>query len=199
MKFFKDNSYDIVKLFINQIGITIFSLVLYTAVGFIEDAALFTKIIVLVSVFSSIFYLSLLYTAMWDLGAKDVIRIEGGKDTRVHLKGVKMSLIANIPNFALALFTVIMMSIHLSSGSEGAYTVFGVFNLLLRFLNSMYLGIIQGVFSFLPENSDVSFLWQSVGYLVMPLISVIVTHLGYEAGIKNFRIFKALTEKKGKK
>ena len=44
MKFFKENSYDIVKLFINQIGITIFSFMLYTAVAMIEDESLFLKI-----------------------------------------------------------------------------------------------------------------------------------------------------------
>ena len=32
MRFFKSNSYDIVKLYINQIGISIFSLFLYFAV-----------------------------------------------------------------------------------------------------------------------------------------------------------------------
>ena len=198
MKFFKDNSYDIVKLFVNQVGITIFSLVLYTAVGFIEDEALFDKVTVGVSVFSILFYFSLLYMATWDLGAKDIIRIEGGKDTRVAFKGGLMSLIANVPNFVLSLGCIISMGIFLMTSLDGAYTVFGVFNLLLRFVNSMYLGLISAIFSFAEADQNLYFLWQSVGYLFFPLLSVAVTHLGYEAGIRNFRIF-GFVDKKSKK
>ena len=61
MKFFRENSYDIVKLFINQIGITIFSFMLYTAVAMIDNDSLFLKINVFVSVFAIAFYFSLLY------------------------------------------------------------------------------------------------------------------------------------------
>lgn len=40
MKIFKENSYDIVKLYVNQIGIMIFSMLLYTAVGSFENESL---------------------------------------------------------------------------------------------------------------------------------------------------------------
>ena len=60
MKFFKDNSYDIIKLYINQIGIAIFSLVLYTAIGFLEDAGLNLKLRVVLSVFATLFYFALI-------------------------------------------------------------------------------------------------------------------------------------------
>ena len=39
MKRIKDNSYDIVVLIINQIGISIFALVLYTSMGFIGESS----------------------------------------------------------------------------------------------------------------------------------------------------------------
>ena len=60
MKFLKENSYDIVKLFINQIGIAIFSTVLYTAVGDIEDVALRSGIRIAISAFAMLFYFALL-------------------------------------------------------------------------------------------------------------------------------------------
>ena len=59
MKFFKENSYDIVKLFIYQMGITIFSLVLYTAASAVEDAALKLKLRIILSVFATLFYFAL--------------------------------------------------------------------------------------------------------------------------------------------
>ena len=67
MRFFKENSYDIVRLYINQIGISIFSMVLYTAVGTIE---LSSKLLdVGLSVFLLGFYFTLIYTASWEYGA----------------------------------------------------------------------------------------------------------------------------------
>lgn len=194
MRFIKDNSYDIVKLFVNQMGITIFSLVLYTAVGAIEDEALYSKISVLVSVFSTIFYLALIYTAAWDYGARDKIRIDGGKLEAIRGKGALLSLIANIPNFILASLAIITMLVYLGSGSDVAYTAFGVANLILRFINAMFLGALQGIFASLKNNADLYFLWQSVGYLIAPIITVLVTQLGYELGMREFKIFKPLSQ-----
>ena len=199
MKFIKENSYDIVKLFVNQIGITIFSLVLYTAVGSIEDEALFSKLTVILSVFAALFYFALIYTAAWDFGARDRIRIDGGKLEPTKAKGVILSLIANLPNFIIALLAVIFMVIYLSAGIDGAYTGFGILNLLLRFTNAMFLGILQGVFAFLKSESDLYFLWQSVGYFLAPLLTVLVTHLGYELGMREFRIFKPISAGENKK
>lgn len=190
MRFIKDNSYDIVKLFVNQMGITIFSLVLYTAVGAIEDEVLFGKISVLVSIFATIFYLALIYTATWDYGARDKIRIDGGKLEAVKGKGALFALIANIPNFVIAALAVITMLVYLGSGSDVAYSAFAVANLILRFINAMFLGALQGIFSFLKDNTDAYFLWQSVGYFVAPFITVLVAHFGYEMGIRELRIFK---------
>ena len=79
MKIFKENSYDIVRLYINQLGIMIFSMLLYTAVGSFENESLSTSLSVFVSIFSTCFYLALIYYMMWEIGAKDKIRIDGGR------------------------------------------------------------------------------------------------------------------------
>ena len=195
MKFFKENSYDIVRLFINQMGITIFALVLYTAIGFIDDATLNLRVKVVLSVFAILFYFALLYTATWDFGAKDKIRIDSGKYSATKLKGLFMSLIAGIPTFVLAGVCIVTMLIHISGGSEGAYSVFAVFNLLLRFISSMFLGLLQGVFSALSYDVNLKFLFESVGYFVMPLISALVCHLGYTLGRRDFKIISVFSSK----
>ncbi len=203
--FFKSNSYEITKLFINQIGITIFSLVLYTAAASIEDEALFSKVRVILSVFAVVFFYALLYTAAWDFGAKDKIKIDSGKMSKSASVGLKMSLIANLPNFVLGFCAVLFMGLYLFSGTEGFYTAFGVFNLIIRFISAMFLGIIQGLFSFL-ETSDTEsrqyllyYFWQSVGYFVVPIFTVAVTHVGYVFGLENKKIFGFLSSGKKEK
>ncbi len=195
MKFLKDNSYDIVRLYINQAGITIFSLVLYTSVSIIGDSNLSSQLKIALSVFATLFYFALLYTAAWEFGAKDKIKIDSGRLTPVPAKGTLMSLAANLPNFILALVCVLIALICMFSGAEvQSNTAFFVFNLILRFTNAMFLGIIQVAFS---QISDValSYMLQSIGYFVMPLFAVGVTQIGYTFGEKNIRILSVFSHK----
>ena len=204
MKFFKENSYDIVKLFINQIGITIFSFMLYTAVALIEDDDLLLRINVLVSVFAILFYFSLLYTAAWDIGAKDKIRIDSGKAISTPGKGLKISLLANIPNFLLAIFAIAFMGIYMLGGSEWFYSAFFVLNMFIRFISAMFLGLIQGIFSFLATDDPLSasfcpyYFWQTVGFLVGPVLAVLVTHFGYKMGSAEQKLFGFISSSKKK-
>ena len=68
MKFLKENSYDIIRLIINQVGITIFAFVIYTAVGSVKIESRLAVILLRVgiSVFSALFYYALIYTVAWD-------------------------------------------------------------------------------------------------------------------------------------
>ena len=195
----KNDFYDIVKLFVNQIGIAIFSLVLYTAVGFIEDESLFLTVNICLSVFATLFYFALIYTASWDFGARDKIRVDGGKQSAVKYKGMLFSLVANLPNFIFALFAILFMTVFLALSADWSYSAFGIANLFLRFLNSMFLGILQGVFIFAKDNTNLYFLLQSIGYFVAPIFTVIIAHLGYTLGSKEYRIFGFLKPKQQNK
>ena len=197
MKFFKENSYDIVKLFINQMGITIFALVLYTAIGFVEDKVLKLQVTIILSVFATLFYFALLYTATWEFGAKDKIRIDSGKYSSSKLKGFIMSLIASIPTFVLAAACIVTMLVYLSVGSDAAYSLFAVFNLFLRFISAMFLGLLQGVFSGLSDP-NLKFLWESVGYFVMPMFTALVCHFGYVMGRRDLKIISLFSSKPNK-
>ena len=197
MKFFKENSYDIVKLFINQIGIMIFSMVLYTAVsidGISDDLRLTLKI--LVSVFATLFYFSLIYTAAWDIGAKDIIKIEGGRAERVPFKGGILSLFANLPNFLLTISAFIVILCSDATLAEELTGAFAILNVIFRFIMSMYLGIIQGIFDFIPATSSLRFLYETLGFVLAPILAIGVTELGYAFGMRNFRIFGFMSSKK---
>ncbi len=201
MRIFRENSYDIVKLYINQIGITIFSMFLYTAVAQVEDSDLFLTLRILVSVFSTLFYLVLIYNVVWEIGAKDKIRIETGKCTAQPLKGVVMSLYANVPNFVLAALCIMLVSLFMFADASWAYTAFVIIFTILRFHSAMYMGIIQGVTPATPdmEANTVNLgdcLLESALFLVIPLVSVAITHFSYYIGSKEIRIFGSKPPKK---
>ncbi len=190
MKLLKNNFYDIVKLYINQIGITIFSLILYTALGMIKDGVLITKIKVVLSLFATLFYFALLYNVAWEWGAKDKIRIDGGRMERSGGKGAHLALYANVPNFIVSLLAVITMTVYMLTSLEGFKSAYTLLTGIERIFMAMYLGTLQGVFIALESNTDLFFLLQSVGYIVMALLAVLVTHFGYSFGLAERRIFQ---------
>lgn len=189
MRFLKENPYDILKLFINQIGIAIFSFFLYTAVGAIDDDALRLKLNVIVSIFAIGFYFVLLYTAMWDMGAKDKIRVDSGRTEAQPFKGFFMALFANSINLILALLSVTFILLNMYANVEWCFTAFALCNTLLRFISAMYVGLFQGIFVAFEESVKLNFLLDSIGFIVMPFFAILATHLGYTLGSKEKRIF----------
>jgi hypothetical protein len=199
MKILKENSYDIVRLYVNQLGIMIFSMLLYTAVGSFENESLSRGLSVFVSVFSTCFYLVLVYYAMWEIGAKDKIRIDGGKMEPCKQKGFAMGLCANIPNFALGFITAVLLGIFLLCGNDGVYAAFLIFNTVMRFHASMFLGFITEV---IPSGLSagkidyIEFLVEAILFTVIPMLSVAVTHIAYRLGSNEKKIFSFLGTKK---
>ncbi len=195
MKFLKNNSYDIVKLFINQIGIAVFSMMLYTSISLIDIKDYKTSLYLAISVLSTAFYFVLIYTASWEFGARDKIRADGGNLEISEFKGSLLSIYANIPNFLLSALALIFVSLYLFGGIEGFNSAFAVINLILRLLMSVYLGIIKGVFSFVKDETMIYF-FETAGYVVVPLFAILVTQVGYSLGCREIKIFSLTTGKK---
>ncbi len=196
MKKIKDSSYDIVRLMIYQIGISIFALVLYTSMGELAGSNddLGTALKVIFSLFSTAFYWVLLYMAMWEMGAKDILKIESGKLDDVKGKGAVLSLIANIPNFAFASVAVISTSVGALTSGDGIQricdTVYFIFNLLMRFISAMYIGVVSAVCSPLADDVSLFYIAQSILFLLIPLCTVLVCQTAYNLGKKNFKFFQ---------
>jgi len=183
MKFFKQHSYDIVKLFINQIGIAIFGLVLTMASAMMQDKYGDT-LGICVSVFSVLFYLYLVYVLIWDLGAKDKIRIDAGRLAYDRFHGFKLMLFAQIPSlfFAALLW---LGAIFMAIGGGFFNSLGGVFysiGLPLAWgLDAMYLGLMDLVF-----NRDMHFLCALL-FTLTSLPALGVCALGYVLGVKDIR------------
>lgn len=192
MRFFHDNSDSIVKLYINQIGVAIFSMFLYTAAGALSVGGITSLVIkVGISVFAVLFYFSLIYTVAWEIGAKDKIRIDAGRMEEKKTKGLFIGLWANSLNFIFIGFALLLFSVFLVSGVDALYTMFGLLNGIFRIFVSMYLGIIQGLTDSLEGNFD--FLIETVLYLVFCALGAVVTYLSYVMGLKDKRLFPVST------
>ena len=191
MRFFKENSYDIVKLFVNQIGISIFSLVLYTAASRIIDVELY------ISIFAILFYAALIYTAAWDLGSQDRLKVDAGKMKQNDFKGAIVAAVANIPNVIFIVFAIIFIGSYLAGGSEGMYTAFGIINLVFRLICAMYIGVLSAIFpaeivdGAITEAGKAAYLSQSIGYLVCLIIPILAGAIGYYLGMRNIKPLSA--------
>ena len=199
MKIFKENSYDIVRLYVNQLGIMIFSMLLGYAVGDLKNEALSSALSLIVSIFSICFYFALIYYAVWEIGAKDRIRVDGGKAELYRSKGLVMGIFANIPNILLGLLTIIFLSVFLLSDNEVIYSVFLIANLIMRMHASMYLGVVIAIVPLGAAGAEINYttyMIHAVLLTVVPLISAAVTHIAYSLGFKEKKILSFIFNKK---
>lgn len=195
MRFFRENSDSIVKLYINQIGVAIFAMFLYTAAAAISSDGVTSLLIkVGISAFAVVFYFVLIYTVAWEIGAKDKIRIDAGRMEEKKIKGLGIGVYANMPNFVFVGLAFVLFLIYLASGADSLYTVFGVLNGIFRIFVSMYLGIIQGLTDGLSGNVD--HLVETALYLVFSAVASLVTYLSYLMGLKDKRLFPTTPKKK---
>ena len=220
MRFFKENSESIIKLYINQIGIAIFAMFLYTAAGALSEKitdSLAMKI--LISVFSVAFYFVLVYNVAWEIGAKDKIRIDGKRATsrmrgetdttdadqdnsqsanpykKTEKKGILLGIFANVPNFVIVGISIILSALYIATEAEVLKTIFAILNFLFRFFLSMYLGVIQGMTASIADENTM-FLIQTVLFFAFSALAAVITHVSYVLGLKDFRFFATPKAKK---
>lgn len=188
LNFLKENSYTIFKMLVNQIGMTIFGIVLSMATAQNDTLHLVS------SIFSILFYMVLLYTMTWDIGYEEKIRIDHKRLKYNPLKGFYMSLVANLPNIVLGtLFLVGSLSITTYS-SEGlplspawAINLIGVSKAVISFFEGMYNGLLVVAFG----NAA----W---AHLLIVLPALVTCTLAYIAGVKGFRLLPVNPDKQNR-
>ena len=182
--FFSKYSYSIVKMFVNQFAISLFgaSLALATASS---DNDLLT---VIVSVGAVLFYTFLLYIMTWEIGAKDRISVDIGKKEYRPFTGFLLSLIANIPNYIIAILFTIgypFMDTH-----EWAGNICAVVKILLVIIEGMFLGLTSTLK--IGEVALNSFWWT---YFVITVPAILTCGVAYYLGHKNIRFTSILVYK----
>ena len=204
MKFFKENSYDVVKLLVDQIGMAIFSMALYTAASMAlpQDFEHGATIRLVISIISSLFYFVILYMVTWELGAKDRIRIDSGRMERQPMKGFLLELLANVPNLVIAVIALIVGGAYILGAPEGFNVAFGLIHSFIVFIESMYTGVASIIFQISDDMSDAAvsaaYMWRTVVFALMTVFSMLAAHLGYLLGERNFKISSVFSGKKNK-
>jgi hypothetical protein len=171
-RFFERYSYQSVVLFLNQIAIAIFGLVLALAAGMAKNEVL--KIVT--SSFSIVFFLFLQYGTAWKVGAEDRVSIDLGKMKKDLSVPVKMWLLSNSVNLLLAVFITLGMllpdvAVFSSGGGVGATAAL--------LIEGMYTGILSLDVLGAPLNSY----WFM--YFAITLPSLLVVFVAYVLGVKN--------------
>ncbi|MBP3436616.1 MAG: hypothetical protein J6K61_01755 [Clostridia bacterium] len=194
MKFLKANFHLISRLFVNQMGMTIFGLVLMLA------ASKINALHVPLSVFSTLFYLYLIHTVMWEEGAKDAIRIEQGRKTKSLFYPWKLSFWASVPNFFIALLMLIgYLFGYLFTTSAAAQQFCTIMGVIASVFEAMYLGIFNGISALLPsDNEALRVAVRVIFYILSSLPMMLASHFSYALGLRNVH-FLIPRYKKGKK
>lgn len=179
--FLKENSYSMVKVFLTQIVMSFFGTMLAIATLSNPSMLLWS------SIFSVVFYLVIIYFSIWEIGAKDKIRIDGGRLRPFPAKGIVIALGGNVPNLILAL----LMGIGALIDTKGAQVMSFVCNAIARLLNGAYLGILKTLEDILknalpPEAGIMQYIWW--WFIVMTLPSLIVGWFAYFMGSHEYKI-----------
>ena len=183
--FFGRYSYTMVKLFLNQFAIGLFGAVITLALSKIggDDESLSDTVMIVASVLATLFYMFLTYTTIWTVGAKDRISSDVGKLSVMPMRGVLISLIANVPGLVVA----ILYTISEFAGQTGMKLAMRVVTL---FLNGMYYGLLAGAPAGAADEAKLLNYWWM--YFLVLLPAIIVTGVGYYLGTRNLHLTKML-------
>ena len=191
-KFFHDYSYSVVKMFVDQFAIAIFGTSLTLATTHSHGTSTeFDSFTLIVSICSAIFYLVLLYTLTWEIGAKDRVSVDSGrKPYRPHL-GLLLSLLANIPNLILAILYALATLFQTLSvfAAESMVQMKFVVRFIASLLQGMYFGTITTVALPIGDQWVLLNSWWPT-YFLMVVPALITCWIAYYLGYKNFRFIK---------
>ena len=179
-KLLGEYSYSIVKMLIYQIAIGIFGAMISMATFAMKNDTLS----IVVGVLSVLFYLFLLYTMTWEIGAKDRISVDVGKKPYRPYMGFLLSAIANIPNFLIAIVYTICFPF--MGEQEWAGTVNGIVKLISLGIEGMYANIINIDVTIGGVTENLHYFWWT--YFLLPLPAIITAGLSYLAGHRNSRL-----------
>ena len=190
MTFFKDNSYNIVKMMLYQFGTTLLGAI--TSMAAQSNTTLF----LIASIYATLFYFYLLYSMTWEIGAKDRIRVDAGHARADRLTGLKIALFANIPNFIVTLLIAVGFLFGVVLGTaEWAQGMLIVGHGIGMVIQAMYNGLIN---FFIPASGSALSGAYLIAYTITPFIGILWSVGGYLMGWHDRRLFGWLFPRKKK-
>ena len=194
-KFFEDGIDIIIKMLVTQLGMTMFGIMItMTALvvpGFAGQGK--NSLTLIASITAVVFYMFLLYIHVWEKGARDKIKIDGGRLEKNNLKGLYLSLVANSLNILLGLImcaTYYFIDFSKQSPSL-VYQIYGIVNDVARMIQGMFIGILNYIS---PDAKAIS----PICFILITFPALFISSFGYYLGSTNRKIsklFKQVNEK----
>lgn len=178
IKYFKENLSSISKLFINHVGMTVFALVVLITSSLLTKKIGNPVVFYIMGGLTVLMYFSLIYTAMWERGAKDKLKVDGGRMKQGLLHGLYMYLMANAISIFLALLTFIV-ACFVSDPNSGVYGAYDVVKIITHFWGAIYMPI--------TKIELASPIVHSLLYFAIILPGAIVSCVSYILGVKGFK------------
>ena len=169
-------------MFVNQFAISLLGSVL----AFSTSTTGNDMLTLVVSIFAILFYLFLIYNMTWEIGAKDKISVDVGKKMYTPYAGLFMSLIANIPNFIIAIAYTLGMLIAQTHGQVAAMS-----KLAAMVCEGMYFGTIM---TLKIGDTPLHMFWWTYFLIMIP--AIVSATVAYLLGHRNFRFIAGYFSKK---
>ncbi|MBQ8836999.1 MAG: hypothetical protein IJ002_05795 [Clostridia bacterium] len=182
MKFFKENSSMIMRMIITHIAMSVFGLAIFFATNLMNPPT----IMLAASIFSAVFFGIIVYTTMWEYGAKDKPAFDAGRQVGAGKHGFLTMLSAEALWIILAVAYVCIYQFDVNIASI-VYVV--------EFLTTCcFTGIEVYLKNYVVANSVIV---PALVYIAGSLIICAVGAFGYVLGTKDLTIIpkKANTKK----
>lgn len=175
--FYFDNMNLINKFWLNQIALSILGIMVCLPMPSFGTAAL-----IIASLFSAIFFISLLYDNAWDEGFKDSNRVSNGRLPLRPFHGAKIAVFAYAPSILFwVLWAVPTLLNCIGVETLNAFGVVGK-TLVLFFCNGTYLGLVYTTLNYIDE------VYLLLIALVCFIPAIISYGLGYRLGLADKQI-----------
>ncbi len=194
LQFISKNGTMIRKLIVFQIGMILFSLAVSTPL--VRNIPM----LILADCLAICLHLFLIYTAVWEEGSKDSIRIEQGRMRPMSMKGLYVALIANSLNIFLAIWVMIFRIFVMPGGSgfvayftsadvlqqpKWLYNLYSIPRIIVNLLQMMYAGIFK---TYMPQNPAV--------YVLAVILPILTAWVAYILGTKNRKLLGGTVNQK---
>lgn len=177
-EFFARYSYDSVKMLLNQLAIALFGASVTLGVSVAWSVR--SSMMLLVGAMGGLFYLFLLYGVAWRMGDVDRGSITMGNLRYRPLTGLWVCLVANIPNFIVAVVALISF---MNDGRLGGVPLVG------SFLHGAYMGFLSFDFAAAEDVAiQLNGYWWT--YFLLPIPALLISTVAYMLGAKGKMLTK---------
>ena len=193
--FFEINSRSIVKLYVNQIAMSVFGIMVIMGLGR-NDLLVF-----LTSLLSVVIYLVIIYSMMWEAGAKAAAKTLRAEDAGVQKIKTPFMIIlfGSLLNILFyIIYTIMQIIISVNNITEGSAAFFGnLVYIIMRLINSIYMGFESLLFynpnAITLEENTVLIMQTPAYYFFLTLIPLFaIGIIAYYLGASEINILRKL-------